>query len=61
MSVPITLGKQVTTRSFSLMAMVIEAWGEEWSKRDISYEFSSGAKKESTDTTNKGFYNGGAR
>jgi hypothetical protein len=53
-----TLGKNVTTRTFSLMAMVIEAWGEEWDKRDIAYEFSSGYTKESTDTTNRGFYSG---
>jgi hypothetical protein len=61
MSVPITLGKTVTTRSFSFMAMVIEAWGEEWDARDIAYEFTNGEKKQSTDTTNRGFYNGGAR
>lgn len=58
MSVPITLGKSVTTRSFSLLAMVIEAWGEQWDARDIAYEFSSGYTKESTDTTNRGFYSG---
>lgn len=60
MAVPITLGKSVTTRQFSLMAMVIEAWGEQWTERDIAYEFSSAYTKQSTDTTNRGFYNGGA-
>jgi hypothetical protein len=42
------------------MAMVIEAWGEQWTERDIAYEFSSAYTKQSTDTTNRGFYNGGA-
>lgn len=60
MSVPISLGKNVTVRTYSWMSMVIEAWGDEWAKWDVAYEFKSGEKKLSTDTTNRGFYNGGA-
>ena len=61
MSIPASLGKPVVTRVVSWMSMVIDAWGEEWSQRDIAYRFSSGETKQSTDTTNKGIYNGGAR
>ena len=42
------------------MAMVIDSWGDEWAKWDVAYKFNSGESKLSTDTTNRGFYNGGA-
>ena len=57
-AIPPSLGKQVTTSVINWMSMVVDAWGDEWAKRDIAYEFSSGEKKESTDTTNRGFYSG---
>jgi hypothetical protein len=60
MSIPVTLGKPVVTRVVSWMSMVIDAWGEEWAQRDIAYRFSDGTTKQSTDTTNKGIYGGGA-
>jgi len=60
MSVPITLGKPVVTRIVSWSAIVITDWGDQWSVRDIAYRFSDGTTKDSTDTTNRGIYNGGA-
>ena len=59
MTVPATLGKQVVTTTISWMQMVVESWGEEWAQRDIAYRFLDGTEKQSTDTTNKGIYNGG--
>jgi hypothetical protein len=61
MTVPVTLGKPVVTRTLNWLSMVTESWGDQWSARDIAYEFSGGEKKQSTDTTNRGFYKGGAK
>ena len=63
MSLPIipgNLGNKVSTRTYDWRSMVIDNWGEEWKKRDIVYEFSNGEKRQSTDATNTGIYNGGA-
>lgn len=59
--IPPQLGKAVVTSTINWRQMVIERWGEDWAKRDIVYEFSNGEKKQSTDMTNNGIYNGGAR
>ena len=56
MTVPVSLGKAVTTRQLSWRQMVIQDWGDQWAVRSIVYEFSSGEKKQSTDSTNRGFY-----
>jgi len=32
------------TRSISFGALVRQAWGDEWGKKDIAYEFSNGRK-----------------
>jgi hypothetical protein len=56
MSVPTSLGNNVNTRQYSWMAMVLESWGEEWGRWSWAYEFSSGERKLSTDSTNRGFY-----
>jgi hypothetical protein len=58
MSVPVSLGKQVVTSTLNWRAMVVEAWGEEYRQRDIAYRFIDGTEKQSTDTTNRGFYSG---
>jgi hypothetical protein len=58
MSVPFQLGKNVVTRIVSWRAMVLESWGEEWAQRSVSYRFSDGTEKQSTDSTNKGIYSG---
>lgn len=58
MAVPITLGKAVTSSIIDWRNMVINQWGDQWARRSIVYEFSSGEKKENTDSTNRGFYSG---
>lgn len=58
MTVPISLGKSVVTRVVSWRSMVLDAWGEQWAQRSISYRFSDGTEKQSTDSTNRGFYSG---
>jgi hypothetical protein len=50
----------VSTRDYNYSRMVQDAWGEDWTKRDVVYEFSGGYSKVSTDWGNTGFYNGGA-
>ena len=56
MTVPVSLGKAVTTRTINWRAMVITDWGDQWAARSTAYEFTSGEKKQSTDSTNRGFY-----
>lgn len=58
--VPITLGKNVVSRQYSWMQMVIEEWGDEWAQWDVAYNF-HGSEKLSTDSTNRGIYGGGAK
>jgi hypothetical protein len=58
MSVPINLGKSVVTRTLSWRELVVTDWGEGWAKRSIVYRFNGGEVKESTDSTNRGFYSG---
>jgi hypothetical protein len=55
------LGRQVTTRSFSLQEMVERAWGSEFSAPDHGvYVFGGGARKfDSTDMGYTGFYQSG--
>ena len=51
----------VSTRDYDYGRMVREAWGEDWTKRDVVYEFSGGnGPKVSTDWGSTGLYNGGA-
>jgi hypothetical protein len=57
MTVPVSLGKQVTTRTINWRQMVIADWGDQWAARSIVYDF-AGEKKQSTDSTNRGFYSG---
>jgi hypothetical protein len=59
-NIPNTLGQKVTTSTFNWRTYVINAWGEFYRQRDISYDFSvhGGIDKQSTDTTNRGFYSG---
>ena len=56
MNIPTKLGYPVSYRVFSWAEMAIVAWGEEWGKNDIAYEFSNGVKKESTDRYTTGIY-----
>ena len=52
-----TLGRQVTTRQFSLEEMVSRAWGPEFKAPDHGvYVFSGGRRFDSTDMTTNGFY-----
>lgn len=54
---PPSLGKLVTTRTFSLLEMVSREWGSSWAAPDHGiYEFGNGARKDSTDMTSNGFY-----
>lgn len=56
------LGYKVTTSQRSWEDLCIRSWGSEWRAPDHGiYEFSNGAKRDSTDMTNNGIYNGGAR
>jgi hypothetical protein len=43
-------------RTLSWLEMVLKAWGPEYSKPDIAYEFSNGEKKESTDYNGSTLY-----
>ena len=58
MTVPFNLGRTVTTRTIDWRAMVITDWGDEWAKRSVVYRFTGGETKDSTDSTNRGFYSG---
>jgi hypothetical protein len=50
------LGHKVTTRSVSFGQLAQEAWGAEWGKRDVVYEFSNGASRLDDDNTLYGIY-----
>jgi hypothetical protein len=51
------LGKQVTSRQFSLLEMVERAWGAEFAAPDHGvYEFSNGRRFDSTDQGTTGIY-----
>ena len=54
--IPPTLGKPVTWRTFDWRQMAIAAWGEEWGKNDIAYEWPSGSDFQSTDRYITGIY-----
>lgn len=55
---PSSLGRQVTTRQFSLLEMVSRAWGSEFSAPDHGvYQFGDGLRKfDSTDLGTTGIY-----
>jgi len=56
-TVPPSLGKPVTSRSFSWKDMVVRAWGSEYSAPDHRvYEFTSGRGFDSTDRGDTGIY-----
>jgi hypothetical protein len=38
--------------------LVRKAWGKDWNKPDVAYEFSGGRTFESTDRTDSGIYGG---
>ncbi len=48
--------KPVTTRVLNWAAEVRKAWGDEYQKPDVAYEFSNGRKFESSDRGTTGFY-----
>ena len=51
------LGRQVTSRQFSLLEMVERAWGSEFSAPDHGvYQFSNGRRFDSTDMGTTGIY-----
>jgi hypothetical protein len=50
------LGYKVTTRSVSFGQLAQEAWGAEWGKRDVVYQFSNGASRLDDDNTLNGIY-----
>ena len=45
---------RTTTRSWK--ELVLKAWGKDYNKPDVAYEFSHGRKFDSTDNTEHGFY-----
>jgi hypothetical protein len=54
---PATLGRPVTTRSFSWKEMVIRQWGSEFSAPDHRiYNWSNGRSFDSTDVGSTGIY-----
>jgi hypothetical protein len=56
--IPPTLGKPVTTRTFSWADMAMRAWGAEFRAPDHRiYQFSGGNYKDSTDMGTSGIYN----
>ena len=51
------LGKQVTTRTFSLQEMVERSWGPQFRAPDHGiYQFSNGKRFDSTDMGTTGIY-----
>lgn len=48
--------QQVRFRTLSWEEMVKRAWGKEWNKPDVVYEFSNNRKFESTDSQDTGIY-----
>lgn len=57
-NIPPSLGLPVTTRDFSLLAMVAYEWGSEFRAPDHRiYQFDNGARNfDSTDTGSTGIY-----
>jgi hypothetical protein len=56
-TIPPTLGKPVTTRTFSWLEMCSRAWGSEFRAPDHRiYQFSGGNNKDSTDLGTTGIY-----
>jgi hypothetical protein len=54
---PASLGKPVTSRSFSWKEMVIRQWGSEYAAPDHRvYQWSNGRGFDSTDLGQTGFY-----
>jgi hypothetical protein len=54
------LGRQVTSRNFSLLEMVERSWGAEWAQPDHAvYRFSGGRNFDSTDMGTTGIYQQG--
>ena len=54
------LGRQVTSRNFSLLEMVERSWGAEWAQPDHAvYRFSGGRNFDSTDMGYTGIYRQG--
>ncbi len=53
---PLENTKPVTTRVLNWGAEVRKAWGDEYQKPDVAYEWSNGKKHESTDRSESGFY-----
>ena len=55
---PASLGRQVTTRNYSLLELVTRAWGSEWSAPDHGiYRFGNGQRWfDSTDLYTTGIY-----
>lgn len=49
-------GTPPSFRTVAFSEMCRAAWGQEWGIPEIVYEFSGGAKKESTDMTQGGIY-----
>lgn len=45
-----------TTRNYTMKSLVAKVEGKELNKPEVVYEFTGGAKKVSTDRTNKGIY-----
>jgi hypothetical protein len=54
--IPTTLGKQVTSQSYSYEEMVIRAWGSKWRQPDKAYRWSSGSEFDCTDQYTTGIY-----
>ncbi len=46
----------VKFRDYDLASLARKAWGEEWNKPDIGYEFSNGRKFDNTDRRGGGPY-----
>lgn len=46
------------TREINASAQARQAWGSEYTKPDVAYEFSSGRKFDSTDKRDTGIYDG---
>lgn len=58
-AIPPTLGQKVTTRTLDWRSFAVQAWGDEWSRPDLGYEFSNGIKKDDTTLQGGSFYKRG--
>ena len=59
-TIPASLGRPVTSRSFSWKEMVIRQWGSEYAAPDHGvYQFINGRRFDSTDMTTDGIYQPG--